>query len=122
MTGPQIFFRILTFTAGESDWSISCVHGLLELTHLQLDLIGLEIPPDMLTSLCSLRELCKLRRLKPVVISSAAELTKLIIEGLKVSYRQHVPEAAPSMNHSRWLAPSMNHSRWFAHQISPSCI
>ena len=73
-----------------------CVNKLTELTYLQLYIREPRAHPDVLTNLCKLKELSidNMANLQPLVISSAAELTRLRIEGEVVSYSHPALEAS----------------------------
>ena len=85
---PSHCCRSLAFLSSPLDKIIPHVHGLLELTYLQLSFHNEGVQAtslDMLTSLCHLKDLSIKNPVKPLVISSAVELTRLAIEGDVVS-------------------------------------
>ena len=73
-----------------------CLTELSELTCLRLCIPGRQEMPDVLTSLCNLKELTYYQRhfsIPLLLVSRAAELTKIEIEGHMVSPSRHVFEA-----------------------------
>ena len=86
---PTSCCRTLTFREGGTNFRFPCVRGLVGLTRLQLSIFDHNVQPGMLTGLCKLKELSISNRaasLPPLVISSAAEVTRLMVGACLVSH------------------------------------
>ena len=94
--GPLQCCRTLNYRECGGNLRFPFISGLAKLTQLQLSLFDHRVLPGMLTGLRELKELSIENRgsLPPLVISSAAEVTRLVIGAVLVSqaymYSQYV--------------------------------